>query len=365
MRAQKTLAGPTQTPRVPPRAPGIMVLLLFAVATGAELLAATGRVKSSSLHDKPYRTLTTGSRSFNQHPEHKSVCLGCKNTHMGLQWTASRAPNTSRPSECRAQVHLWERTQIRSPLIHCLREEQQENHYEEFHVAWGGPNGRLVPGENTKEKHEGTWLILHGMLPNMSGPYQCVLSYKEKETHTLMRVSLSFIVYAYREVQMAHTFLVNYYASSCTGYNNNLVLDQLVVVLNGLLRRLYCKVVRPMLVCQSIVYRDVGRQYLLEISFVVDPYGKNWLKTCDGLSMKKCEVSLNLREKEASNIVESFFKKQERIVRFLETLPSIYLIGGSLYKFKDAHCMPGYGKDKIIHPDCSSCCGCSRWGTSG
>uniref|UniRef100_S4RCG3 Zona pellucida binding protein 2 n=1 Tax=Petromyzon marinus TaxID=7757 RepID=S4RCG3_PETMA len=248
------------------------------------------------------------------------------------------------------KVNVYVRVHGRSPLIHCLREEQQEHHYEELHVTWGGPNGPLVPGENTKEKHEGTWLILHGMLPNMSGPYQCVLSYKEKENHTLMRVSLSFIVYAYREVETAHTFLVNYYASSCTGYNNNLVLDQLVVVLNGLLRRLYCQVVRPMLECRSIVYRDVGRQCLLEISFV-GSHTRHHSHTLDVLGVLPA-----IRFRLASNIVESFFKKQERIVRFLETLPSIYLIGGSLYKFKDAHCMPGYGKDKIIHPDCSSCC---------
>ncbi|XP_072105728.1 zona pellucida-binding protein 2-like [Mobula birostris] len=90
-------------------------------------------------------------------------------------------------------------------------------------------------------------------------------------------------------------------------------------------------------------------------SLCVDPFGYGWEEVCKKF-IHDCEDETNKRVEKARRRIKAFFKKQSIALNHMKNKPTFYYIENSLKTTRVDHCRPGFGKNKLIHLDCSECC---------
>nr|XP_016849939.1 PREDICTED: zona pellucida-binding protein 1 isoform X2 [Anolis carolinensis] len=108
----------------------------------------------------------------------------------------------------------------------------------------------------------------------------------------------------------------------------------------------------------SLVFKPTteqeGKSYLMKYIIYVSSLDAE--KSKSACQNTLCDVSRRLRK--AKDLIEHYFSQQVEVIgKRKGLLPETYYIEGTLQLVWVKHCLPGYGINALLHPDCPNCCG--------
>ncbi|KAM6108006.1 zona pellucida-binding protein 2 [Pterocles gutturalis] len=203
--------------------------------------------------------------------------------------------------------------------------------------------GALTGGQLHVNLTETGKLMVMSFKEFMSGAYTCTLSHKILETTTREERKVfetyKFMVYAYREADLAYQVFVRFTTEECDLAANDQFFGELTKILNNIISDLTCQIVESSYTCHSV---KMPKQGLLHQLFVSFQGAKSDHPTGYGTARGR---------------IGEFFDKQTYALRHqFKTLPKIHYIENSFSVIHIDSCRPGFGKNDLTHKNCASCC---------
>ncbi|XP_062893313.1 zona pellucida-binding protein 2-like [Mobula hypostoma] len=252
-------------------------------------------------------------------------------------------------------VKVYVKMYTDSPSLLCTTEELSEKELVDPYFIWIGPTGRNIKGEPYTRISETGRLILKSFEKSMSGDYTCTVSYKDVDENKEVFLDMKFSVYGFREPDYSFKFSTRYHTYECHDPANHHFFRKFRSVEKELITDLTCRITDVEMKCHVVKVPHEGLVTELFITFKLDPFGYGWEEVCKKF-IHDCEDETNKRVEKARRRIEAFFKKQSIALNHMNSKPTFYYIENSLKTTRVDHCRPGFGKNKLIHLDCSECC---------
>ncbi|KAL8175855.1 UNVERIFIED_CONTAM: hypothetical protein K2H54_010717 [Gekko kuhli] len=160
----------------------------------------------------------------------------------------------------------------------------------------------------------------------------------------------------YREPDYTYQVSVHFTTKDCSFEGNAEFFKDLQKVLNDLISHLTCHVVDPSYKCHTVKRPKHVLEDELFVTFQVNPFAPGWEAACQQAG-PDCEDVTNSHVQEARWLIEGFFRKQSYVLKHeFQNTPVIHYVDHSFQITRLDSCRPGFGKNDVIHNDCTNCC---------
>ncbi|NWU72336.1 ZPBP2 protein, partial [Pterocles burchelli] len=257
-------------------------------------------------------------------------------------------------------VNVYVKMFTNSPFLLCMNLAHSQEEMIDPKYLWVGPDGRNLEGQLHVNLTETGKLMVMSFREFMSGAYTCTLSHKILETTTREEREVfetyKFMVYAYREADLAYQVFVRFTTEECDLAANDQFFEELMKILNNIISDLTCQIIESSYTCHSVKMPKQALLYQLFVSFQVNPFAPGWEEACHEVPYD-CEDLTNARVHKARGRIGEFFNKQTYALRHqFKILPKIHYIENSFSVIHIDSCRPGFGKNNLTHKSCASCC---------
>nr|XP_003222344.1 PREDICTED: zona pellucida-binding protein 1 isoform X1 [Anolis carolinensis] len=251
-------------------------------------------------------------------------------------------------------VKVYVRLNHNSPRILCVTNRLRNLEMIDPIFQWHGPGGHLVT-ENSSVKITPTGtLLFRNFKHEMSGVYTCSLVFKPTTEQEGKSYLMKYIIYAFSDPSFYYEFTVRYHSTSCNNIHNISFGKNLLRGLSKLVSELTCEVSLRKSECHHVKMQRGGMQNEIFFTFTVSSLDAE--KSKSACQNTLCDVSRRLRK--AKDLIEHYFSQQVEVIgKRKGLLPETYYIEGTLQLVWVKHCLPGYGINALLHPDCPNCCG--------
>ncbi|XP_054851610.1 zona pellucida-binding protein 2 [Eublepharis macularius] len=258
------------------------------------------------------------------------------------------------------KVNVYVKMHSDSPFLVCMDLTLSQSEVIDPSYLWIGPEGQILEKKKDVNLTATGKLMLLNFSERMSGSYTCTLSYRVVQED--MQVELErfkaykFMVYAYREPDYTYQISVHFTTKECNFAANGEFFKELEKVLNNLISHLNCHIIDASYKCHSVKRPKHALADELFVTFQVNPFAPGWEAVCHQ-AVRDCEDVTNSRVQKARWLIEEFFRTQSYILKHkFQNTPAIHYIDHSFQVTRLDNCRPGFGKNDVIHNDCTNCC---------